>query len=305
MSHSKKDCLVEDDLGYSWQLNMRQELQGFEKESKQTSFLDRKISWKQEKEFSASLYCGKISSGFLWPIFGADKDKWNGWRKGEDMAYEERSSELELFRLRKGCWCAGMKWRRGDCQMEEKQLVSAWRGLCEKSRARAAAGKLRAVRSHSGWEDPAPWAAFQLCILQVSASTAVWRTWQPNSPVEIVWLGLDRLDKKKSCFAAGLPDDITIAWGSAVFNDFSGTEKSLAGFSDIASQKLWWALMSLRQCNIRNQPSRASQGLCSQQLFHRAGYVETETWLHSPELCSFWPNHAVTLSSSQIKSSGM
>lgn len=45
-------------------LNMRQELHGFEKQSRQTSAL-RKIAYPQGKELSASLSCGMVNSGFL------------------------------------------------------------------------------------------------------------------------------------------------------------------------------------------------------------------------------------------------
>jgi len=65
-------------------------------------------------------------------------------------------NELRSFSLQSGGWCVGMKRRRGDCQKEEKKLTSARCGLGGKLWACAAAGKLRAVRSHSGWEDPAP-----------------------------------------------------------------------------------------------------------------------------------------------------
>lgn len=45
-----------------------------------------------------------------------------------------------------------------------------------------------------------PRATLQLRVFQVSARTTVSRTWQPNSPVETLWVGLGGLDKKKTVF---------------------------------------------------------------------------------------------------------
>lgn len=77
-----------------------------------------------------------------------------------------------------------------------------------------------------------------------------------------------------------------------MFDDFGGKLESLAGFFGTAPWKLWWAPMSLRQCNVGNQPARASQGPCSLQLLRVAERVGAETLLHSPEPCSFCPNHS-------------
>lgn len=58
-----------------------------------------------------------------------------------------------------------MRWR-SDCRKEEKQLTSAWRGPGGKSWACAAAGKLRAVGSPSGWGDPVPETPFSAASSQ-------------------------------------------------------------------------------------------------------------------------------------------
>lgn len=54
---------------------MGRELHGFEKESRHTQSLKGKIACKQGKELSASLSCGKVGSGFLWQVFGAEESK--------------------------------------------------------------------------------------------------------------------------------------------------------------------------------------------------------------------------------------
>lgn len=77
-----------------------------------------------------------------------------------------------------------------------------------------------------------------------------------------------------------------------MFNDCCDKLKSFAGVSGTAPQKLWWVLKSLRQCNVSNQPSRASQGPHSLQLLHVTEGAGAETLLHFPELCSSCPSHS-------------
>lgn len=77
-------------------------------------------------------------------------------------------------------------------------------------------------------------------------------TWKQHDSVQV---GRTR---ENNISRGGIPGGIVTTWRWAVFNDYHDKLKSLSGFSGTAPWKPWWALVSLRQLNVSNQPPRAS-----------------------------------------------